>query len=81
MRPRTEKDIRRLYHQFTARVLRGLKRPPSAYEIAERLEEEGLIEFTSRDLNGIPLKYRETEKCWKLKSLDQEVLNLFKEDL
>lgn len=81
MRPRTEKDVRRLYHQFTARVLRGLKRPPGAWEIAERLEAEGLIEFTARNSEGIPIRYRETEKCWSLESLDETVINLFKEDL
>lgn len=81
MRPKTEKDIRRLYHQFTARVLRDLKRPPTAWEIAERLESEGLIEFTARNSEGIPIGYRETELCWSLESLDETVFNLFKEDL
>lgn len=76
MKRRTEKDIRRLHHQFSVRLFRHRSVMPSAYELAELLCEAGLIEFVARDSHGIPLTYRETDLCWSLDDLDAVVIQL-----
>lgn len=76
MRPRTEKDIRRLHHQFSVRLFRHRAVMPSAYALAEILADAGLIEFVTRDGHGVPLTYRETDLCWSLPDLDSVIVQL-----
>ena len=75
---RSVKSIDGLFHQFSL-MLRPPR--PSAIEVAEILEVNGLIEYVEFGGNGLPSHYKETDRMKALRNMKKAIQLILKEGM